>query len=173
MNGPSVQPGHNRQRCTDPPVRLNSVPGVSSGLLTHAIRRVEARWRERYGPPTDIADIPRILAASALAADRGDASFIDTLTPRPSLRLSLHLIEMLEDEVLTLWHSGENSTAQVLQTIDRVRFVRAAIERRFQQLPAAPLVGVDGLEFLIEFVHDMRSPLGALHLLADRLQQGQ
>jgi len=50
--------------------------------------------------------------------------------------------------------------------------VRAAIERRFQQLPGAPLVGVDGLEFFIEFVHDMRSPLGALHLLADRLQQG-
>ncbi len=172
MNGPSAQPGHIRQRFTDPPHRLNSVPGVSSGLLTRAIRRVEARGHEAYGLSADAADIPRILAATALAADQGDASFIDTLTPRPSLRLSLHLIDLLEDEVLTLWRSGENATAQVLQTIDRLRFVRAAIERRFQQLPGAPLVGVDGLEFLIEFVHDMRSPLGALHLLADRLQQG-
>ena len=172
MNGPSAQPGHIRQRFTDPPHRLNSVPGVSSGLLTRAIRRVEARGQEAYGISADGADIPRILAAAALAADRGDASFIDTLTPRPSLRLSLHLIDLLEDEVLTLWRSGENSTAQVLQAIDRVRFVRAAIERRFQQLPGAPLVGIDGLEFFIEFVHDMRSPLGALHLLADRLQQG-
>src|SRR6267154_338949 len=173
MNGPSAQPGHIRQRFTDPPHRLNSVPGVSSGLLTRAIRRVEARGQEAFGISADGADIPRILAATALAADQGDASFIDTLTPRPSLRLSLHLIDLLEDEVLTLWRSGENSTAQVLQTIDRLRFVRAAIERRFQQLPGAPLVGVDGLEFLIEFVHDMRSPLSALHLLADRLQQGQ
>src|SRR5213078_96330 len=88
------------------------------------------------------------------------------------LRLSLHLIDLLEDEVLTMWRCGENSTAQVLQTIDRLRMVRAAIERRFQQLPGAPLVGIDGLEFLIEFVHDMRSPLNSLLLLADRLQQG-
>ncbi len=173
MNGPSAQPGHIRQRFTDPRIRLNSVPGVSSGLLTHAIRRVEARGHEAYGTSADGADIPRILAAAALAADRADASFIDTLTPRPSLRLSLHLVDLLEDELIALWRSGENATAaQVLQTIDRVRFVRAAIERRFQQLPGAPLVGIDGLEFLIEFVHDMRSPLGALHLLADRLQQG-
>ena len=54
----------------------------------------------------------------------------------------------------------------------RLRVVRAAIEDRFQQLPGAPLVGIDGLEYLIEFVHDMRSPLNSLLLLADRLQQG-
>jgi signal transduction histidine kinase len=172
MNAPSAQPGHIRPRLTEPRNRLNTVAGVSSGLLTRAIRHVEVRWREMYGPPADVAEIPRILAATALAADRGDASFIETLTPRPSLRLSLHLIDLLEDEVLTRWRSGDDSTAQVLQAIDRLRFVRTAIERRFQQLPGAPLVGIDGLEFLIEFVHDMRSPLGALHLLADRLQQG-
>ena len=124
-----------------------------------------------YGPQTDVADIPRILAASALAADRGDASFIDTLTPRPSLRLSLHLVDLLEDELIALGHAGETAS-QVLQTVGRLRVVRGAIERRFQQLPGAPLVGIDGLEFLIEFVHDMRSPLNSLLLLADRLQQG-
>lgn len=148
------------------------VPGVNNALLTRAIRRVEARWRELYGTSTDIADIPRILAASALAADRGDASFIDALTPRPSLRLSLHLVDLLEDELLNVWRSSDTAASQVLQTIGRLRIVRSAVERRFQQLPGAPLVGIDGLEFLIEFVHDMRSPLNSLLLLADRLQQG-
>src|SRR6267154_2799049 len=173
VSRPSPGPGTVRQRGSDPSIGVVPVTGVSNRLLTRAIRRVEARWRELYGPSTDIADIPRILAASALAADRGDASFIDSLTPRPSLRLSLHLVDLLEDELIALWRSGENAPAQVLQTIDRLRFVRAAIERRFQQLPGAPLVGIDGLEFLIEFVHDMRSPLNSLLLLADRLQQGQ
>jgi signal transduction histidine kinase len=140
--------------------------------LTRAIRRVEARWRDLYGPSTDVADIPRILVASALAADRGDASFIDALTPRPSLRLSLHLVDLLEDELLVLARAGETAASQVLQTVGRLRVVRNAIEHRFQQLPGAPLVGIDGLEFLIEFVHDMRSPLNSLLLLADRLQQG-
>lgn len=171
MSRPSPTPGV-RHRVSDPAVGVVPVTGVSSRLLTRAIRRVEARWREEYGPSTDVADIPRILAASALAADRGDASFIDTLTPRPSLRLSLHLVDLLEDELLALGRSGETPASQVLQAVGRLRVVRAAIERRFQQLPGAPLVGIDGLEFLIEFVHDMRSPLNSLLLLADRLQQG-
>lgn len=170
----AAHPQHSpRPRTSDPGVGgVAPVTGVSSRLLTRAIRRVEARLRELHGPTTDVADIPRILAASALAADRGDASFIDTLTPRPSLRLSLHLVDLLEDELLAVWRKGETAASQVLQTVGRLRGVRAAIERRFQHLPGAPLVGVDGLEFLIEFVHDLRSPLSSLLLLADRLQQG-
>ncbi|HEV8380696.1 MAG TPA: HAMP domain-containing sensor histidine kinase [Gemmatimonadales bacterium] len=140
-------------------------------MLLHAIRRVEARWRESYGASGPGADITPLLEASALTVARGDASFIDALTPRPSLRLSLHLIDQLEDELLALWRPAHDS-ARILQTIARLRLVRAAIERRFQQLPGAPLVGLDGLEFLIEFVHDLRSPLNAVQLLADRLQQG-
>ena len=172
MNVQSSRVGRIRQRGSEPLVRVNPVAGVSSDLLTHAIRRVDARWRELHGHSTDVADIPRILAASALAADRGDSSFIDTLTPRPSLRLSLHLVDLLEDELLAIGRAGNASAAQVLQTVGRLRVVRAAIEDRFQQLPGAPLVGIDGLEYLIEFVHDMRSPLNSLLLLADRLQQG-
>jgi signal transduction histidine kinase len=172
MNRPSPAPGAARERSSDPAIGVAPVTGINSHLLTRAIRRVEARWREQYGPSTPGADIPRILAASALAADRGDASFIDSLTPRPSLRLSLHLVDLLEDELLALARAGESTASQVLQIVGRLRVVRAAIEGRFQQLPGAPLVGIDGLEFLIEFVHDMRSPLTSLLLLADRLQQG-
>lgn len=169
---PAAHPPHPTRRSSDPGVGVVPVTGITSRLLTRAIRRVEARWRELYGPSMDVADIPRILAASALAADRGDASFIDTLTPRPSLRLSLHLVDLLEDELLAVWRKGETAASQVLQTVGRLRAVRSAIERRFQHLPGAPLVGVDGLEFLVEFVHDLRSPLNSLLLLADRLQQG-
>jgi len=172
LSRPKRAPGTVRQRVSDPSLVVLPVTGVGNRLLTRAIRRVEARWRDLYGPATDVADIPRILAASALAADRGDASFIDALTPRPSLRLSLHLVDLLEDELLALGRTGETPASHVLQTVGRLRLVRAAIERRFQQLPGAPLVGIDGLEFLIEFVHDMRSPLNSLLLLADRLQQG-
>src|SRR5256885_1922880 len=172
VNVQSARLGRVRQRGSEPLVRANPVAGVNSDLLTHAIRRVDARWRQLYGRSTDVADVPRILAATALAADRGDPSFIETLTPRPSLRLSLHLVDLLEDELLELGRAAQTPAAQVLRTVGRLRVVRAAIEGRFQQLPGAPLVGIDGLEFLIEFVHDMRSLLNPLLLLADRLQQG-
>jgi len=161
-----------RPRASDPGAPVAPVTGVTNRLLTRAIRRVEARWRELYGSTSDVADIPRILAASALAADTGDASFIESLTPRPSLRVSLHLVDLLEDELLAVWRKGDTAASEVLQTVGRLRVVRSAIERRFQTLPGAPLVGLDGLEFLIEFVHDLRSPLNSLLLLADRLQQG-
>ena len=99
MSRPTRATGTVRQRISDPSLGVLPVTGVNNRLLTRAIRRVEARWRDLYGPATDVADIPRILAASALAADRGDASFIDALTPRPSLRLSLHLVDLLEDAI--------------------------------------------------------------------------
>ena len=161
-----------RQRISNPPVGANPLTGVANGLLTRAIRRIETRWREKSGGPANVAAIAPILAAATLAVDRGDASCIDALARRPSLRVTMQLVDLLEDELLTLWRSGECSPGDVVPTVDRLRHVRAAIERRFQQLPGAPLAALDGFEFLIEFVHDMRSPLSSLQLLADRLLQG-
>ena len=171
-NRSSVLSGHIRQRVADPPVGLNPVAGVTHALITRAIRRIETRWKETADGPADLAAIAPILAAAALAVDRGDASCIDALARRPSLRLTMQLVDLLQDELLTLWRSGECSPGHVLPTLDRLRRVRADLEWRLQQLPGAPLAGLDGFEFLIEFVHDMRSPLSSLQLLADRLQQG-
>jgi len=177
-NRSSVLSGHIRQRVADPsvglnpPVGLNPVAGVTHALLTRAIRRIETRWSETSDGHADLAAIAPILAATALAVDCGDASCIDALARRPSLRLTMQLVDLLEDELLTLWRSGECSPGHVLPTVDRLRRVRADLESRLQQLPGAPLAGLDGFEFLIEFVHDMRSPLSSLQLLADRLQQG-
>lgn len=132
------------------------------------MRQVETTWDKSRHTSASAAEITPILMMTVLAADRGEASFLDQVVPRPSLRLSLYLIDRLEDAVLALW----SSTAEALETIGRLRFVRAAVERRFQQLPGAPLIGSDGLEFLTEFVHDLRSPLSSLQLLADRLLNG-
>src|SRR6266550_1799886 len=131
-----------RPRGSDPAVGVVPVTGISNRLLTRAIRRGEARWRELYGPQTDVADIPRILAASALAADRGDASFIDTLTPRPSLRLSLHLVDLLEDELLEEPEARPFSVTKLLSEVQdvvrtlaaqkglEVTFIRPNVDRR-------------------------------------------
>jgi signal transduction histidine kinase len=164
--------GHIRQRISDPPVGAGPLAGVANGLLARAIGRIETRCSEIPGGPADLAAIAPILAAATLAVDGGDASCIEALARRPSLRVTMQIVDLLEDELLTLWRSGEWSADDVLPTVDRLRHVRAEIESRFQELPGAPLAALDGFEFLIEFVHDMRSPLSSLQLLADRLQQG-
>ncbi len=163
-----------RSRPSNPGLELvRPVAGVSSRLLTKAVRRVEARWVQQYGPGSEAGDIPRLLAAFALAADRRDAVYVDDLIPRPSLRLSQHLLDLIEAELIALWNAGDSSSHHVLPAIAALRDVRAAIEQRFQHLPGAPLLGADGLEFLIEFAHDLRSPLNAVLFLAENLQQGR
>ncbi len=163
--------GHSRERAADPHGHSGLNPEVTSALLTRAIRRIKARWSETSDAPADLAARAPILAAVALAVDRGDASCIDA-PARPSLRLTMHLVDLLQDELLTLWRSGECSPGYVLPTVDRLRRVRTDLESRLQQLPGAPLAGHDGFDFLIEFVHDMRSPLSSLQMLADRLHRG-
>jgi len=163
-----------KQRPSGPGLELvRPVAGVSSPLLTKAVRRVEARWVQLYGPTKDVGDIPRLLAAFALAADRRDPLYVDDLLPRPALRLSQHLLDLIEAELITIWKAGESASHNVLPAIAALRDVRAAIELRFQHLPGAPLLGADGLEFLIEFAHDLRSPLNAVLFLAENLQQGR
>jgi signal transduction histidine kinase len=169
-----LSPAPLRQRTSGAGLELvRPVAGVSSRLLTKAVRRVESRWLAQYGPGKDTGDIPRLLAAFALAADRHDPVYVDDLIPRPSLRLSQHLLDLIEAELITLWNAGESASHHVLPAIASLREVRAAIEQRFQHLPGAPLLGADGLEFLMEFAHDLRSPLNAVLFLAENLQQGR
>lgn len=161
------------QGVADPIIRVNS-GGINARRrgLPHLQNRLLARALRRLGQAAPARETMAILAVSALAADRGEASFLDELTPRSSLRHSLQFVDRLEDEVLALGHRGEATPAELVEAIGRLRRVRTAIEERLSQLPGAALAGVDGLDFLIEFVHDLRSPLGSLQLLADRLQQG-
>lgn len=152
---------------------LRPVAGVSSRLLTTAVRQVEARWQKHEGDGADRGDLARLLAAFALAADQGDPRYVDELIPRPSLRLSQHLLDWLEEELLACWRGGQASGTQVLSGITALRRVRGSIERRYQRHPGAPLLGPDGIEYLVEFVHDLRSPLNSVLFLAETLQQGR
>src|SRR5258705_1115088 len=163
--------GHSRERAADPHGHSGLNPEVTGAWLTGVIGVIKAGWSETSDAPADLAARAPILAAVALAVDRGDASCIDA-PARPSLRLTMHLVDLLQDELLTLWRSGECSPGYVLPTVDRLRRVRTDLESRLQQLPGAPLAGYDGFDFLIEFVHDMRSPLSSLQMLADRLHRG-
>jgi signal transduction histidine kinase len=145
--------------------------GVTNRLFAGAIRRIKSR-RESDRPSTDVAaDVTTLLTGLAVAAERDETSFLESLVPRHSLQLITSLADVLEDELLALSRSGNGSPAEVLEGVCRLRAVRAAILRRFH-VPGTRFVGPDSLEYLIEFVHDMRSPLSSLQVLADGLQEG-
>src|SRR5258706_2686169 len=112
-------PPHVRHRTTvspagsEPSVGVNDDTRLSNRLIRLVVHRVEARWRQLSGGSADIAMLIQMLAC-------GDASCVDRLTPRPPLRLSLHLVQLLEEELLTSWRAGESSANDVLPTLDRV-----------------------------------------------------
>src|SRR5207245_9232024 len=69
-------------RATEPLV------GVSCRVLSEAARRVAAQVREEAGADGDMEIVAAVLAAIALAADRGRARYVSELVPREIGRAS-------------------------------------------------------------------------------------
>src|SRR5882724_8398513 len=101
-----------RHRPSVPPAGSEPSVEASNRLIRLVVHRVEARWRQLSGGSADVAMLTQMLAC-------GDASCVDRLTPRPPLRLSLHLVQLLAEELLTSWRAGESSATDVLPTLDR------------------------------------------------------
>ena len=66
------------------------------------------------------------------------------------------------------WTLGE--VVRVLEAIERLQ---AELEQNGAQQFASRLTGPDAMQLLIEVVHDMRSPLNAILLLAEQLRSGR
>ena len=149
--------------------------GVSSQSLTAATRRVARRWQEEAQDPSDPDVVAGLLAALALAVDRRSPRYVAELVPRPSPLLRRQLVEMLRTELVRGWLEAPtpDPPAAILGTLSALEQVRRAIEADPAQTLAVPLAGGDGLDLLVEVVHDLRSPLTSILFLAETLQRGQ
>jgi signal transduction histidine kinase len=149
--------------------------GVSSQTLTAATRRVARRWQEEGLDPSDPDVVAGLLAALALAVDQRSPRYVAELLPRPSPLLRRQLVEMLRTELVRGWLEAPvpDPPAAILGTLSALEQVRRAIEADPAQTLAVPLAGSDGLDLLVEVVHDLRSPLTSILFLAETLQRGQ
>jgi len=62
---------------------------------------------------------------------------------------------------------------EVVRVLNAIERLQAALEQNGAQQFASRLTGPDALQLLIEVVHDMRSPLNAILLLAEQLRSGR
>jgi len=163
---PSNQPA----RATEPLV------GVSCRVLSEAARRVAAQVREEAGTDGDMEIVAAVLAAMALAADRGRPRYVSELVPRASPAVSLRLLELLRAEVIRGFQEAPAALAtpsQILRTLGALEQVREAIEPDTARQLASQLTGARGLDLLVEIAHDLRSPLTSILFLSETLQNGQ
>jgi len=163
---------------TSPAVRPRPTPvprplaGVTCPILTAAIRRVEERWVSDRADDEDPDGIPRALAAIGLAVDRRLPSYLLGLEPRPPRLVTQRLLTLVHSELLRSWsEASSTSPLRLLRHLQALEAVRDALDHDVSEQFGAQLGGSNGLDFLVQIVHDLRSPLTSILFLAETLME--
>ena len=173
---PRTTPTDHLDLATSPAVRPRPTPrplaGVTCSVLTAAIRRVEERWVSERADDEDPDSIPRALAAIGLAVDRRHPSYLLALEPRPPRLVTQRLLGLVQSELLRSWsEASSTSPLRLLRHLQALEAVRDALEHDVSEQFGAQLGGSNGLDFLVQIVHDLRSPLTSILFLAETLMQ--
>ena len=158
-----------RPRATPLPQPL---AGVTCPVLTAAIRRAEVRWVSDRADDDDPDGTSRVLAAIGLAVDRRFPSYLLSLEPRPPRLVTQRLLALVQSELLRSWSDASpTSPLRLLRHLKALEDVRDALEHDAAEQFGAQLGGANGLDFLVQIVHDLRSPLTSILFLAETLMQ--
>src|SRR5690606_7628835 len=89
--------------------------------------------------------------------------------------LQQRLLDLLRYDLLDAYATGTASCSgeALLEILFRLESIRHALDPEWHQLMPARLAGSDGLSLVVEVVHDIRSPLNSIMLLAETLRRGQ
>jgi signal transduction histidine kinase len=121
------------------------------------------------------AEVVRLLAelARQVAARRGG---VRTAPLRElSTVVGRRLLELLRAQVVRDWADpriGPPGSDTMLEFFQAFEMVRSTIEPDWDTYFAQRLSGPDGLEMVVEVVHDLRSPLTSILFLAETIQRG-
>src|SRR5947199_165462 len=117
-------------------------------------------------------DRPRVLAAIGLAVDRRFPSYLLSLEPRPPRLVTQRLLAFVQSELLRFWsNASPTSPLRLLRHLKALEDVRDALDHDAAEQFGAQLGGANGLDFLVQIVHDLRSPLTSILFLAETLMQ--
>jgi len=146
-------------------------------IMARALGRLRSEGEHSVLVPRGGEAVNYAIAADSLAKaieraveDDGVAEAAASIGPAAHQLLALVrrlFVEELSGDVGTL-DAGE--VARILKAIERLQ---TELEQNGAQQFAGRLTGPDALQLLIEVVHDMRSPLNAILLLAEQLRSGR
>lgn len=155
-----------------------SGPGSTSPTwraLMAAAADVCAEWTHvEHGAtsPEDVRATVNALIDNVRQALRGDSVTLVAFPPFVPVRRVLELLRRAfldHAEAIDVQASGEASVLEVIKAMERVQH---AIDEDAAHRFAARLSGQDAQQLVVEMAHDMRSPLGSILILAERLRYG-
>ena len=146
-----------------------------SRALTAAVADVCAEWLHIEHGATSVGDVRttvNALADNVRQAIGGETVTLAAFPPFVPVRRALELLRrafLERTESPDVVSAGEASVLEVIKAIERVQ---QSIDQDAAHRFAARLSGQDAQQLVVEMAHDMRSPLGSILILAERLRYG-
>ena len=144
---------------------------TAADLVGEAFERMAASWRRDAGDSISVEEacgLREALVTAIEGHDRGEA-------PDQQLQsvAGRRLLELVRREIVREWCSSavQPSAGDMLDALDAIESVAAAIEPDRAREFANQLSGPDGMELVVEVAHDLRSPLTSILFLAEILQR--
>ena len=143
--------------------------------LTAAVSDVCAEWPHTEHGTTSAADVRttvNALAENVRQALRGDPVALVAFPTFVPVRRALELLRrafLERAEAPAVVAAGEASVLEAVKAIERVQ---QSIDEDAAHRFASRLSGQDAQQLVVEMAHDMRSPLGSILILAERLRYG-
>jgi signal transduction histidine kinase len=143
--------------------------------LMAAAADVSAEWTHREHGATSPADVRTSLTAitdNVRQALGGDSIILGAFPPFVPVRRALELLRRAfldRSEAIDAPGAGELGALDVIKAMERVQQV---IDEDAAHRFAARLSAQDAQQLVVEMAHDMRSPLGSILILAERLRYG-
>lgn len=145
-------------------------------MLARAIWCAAENWEPSVRTPASVeainAAIKRLAEAvkTCIKGDVPDLEGLPATLPWRRLHEALHagFLQVLQTEL-----AEGVQAADALSALFAFEEVRLVLDRDLALRFASRLSGQDGADLLVEVAHDMRSPLGSILFLAERLHKGQ
>lgn len=155
------------------PARSSGPPGTLEAGVRKAVedaaRQVledESAWRWHALKPDEAAHTMGRLVAVVTGETDGDRADCGAV-----IALAMRLSDLLRQELLD--NPRGLSNRALLDVVRRIEACRARLEPRARQDLAYLLTGANALELVVEFAHDLRSPLTSIMFLAETLRRGR
>ena len=144
---------------------------TAADLVGEAFERMAASWRRDVGDGISVEEECRLREALMTAIERHDRGE----APDPQLQsvAGRRLLELVRREIVREWCNCavRPLVGDMLDALDAIESVGAAIELDRTREFANQLSGPDGMELVVEVAHDLRSPLTSILFLAETLQR--
>lgn len=152
----------------------STTPAGIAALLAEAAATVSARWERASVVPGEAETVAEALRVLTGAIERGLAGApLPSLSAYPWTAEAPRLLGGLRRALLAQADRSDVAPDDIVRTLQQMELLVQALETDASAQFAEHVLGPNALQLLVEVAHDMRSPLGSIQFLVERMRRGQ